>query len=73
MPDLNETHIKNEISEISKRINAILKKIEQEREKFLPASSEDNSSKNQNIPAKDDQKNESSVAEIETTGKPTEK
>lgn len=72
MPDPNETHIKNEISAISKRINAILKKIEQEREKFQPAGSEDNSSQSQNMPAKDDQKNESSSAEIETTGKPTE-
>jgi len=72
MPDPNETHIKNEISEISKTINAILKKIEQEREKFLPASREDNSSESQNMPAKDDQKNESSSAEIETSAKPTE-
>ena len=72
MPEPNETHIKNEISEISKTINAILKKIEQEREKFLPASTEDNSSESQNMPAKDEQKNESPSSEIETTDKPTD-
>jgi len=72
MPEPNETHIKNEISEISKTINAILKKIEQEREKFLPASTEDNLSETQNMPAENDQKNESSSPNIDTTGEPLE-
>jgi len=52
MPEPDETYIKNEISEISKTITAILKKVEQEREKFLPASTRDNPSESRNMPAK---------------------
>lgn len=72
MPESDETYIKNEINEISKTITAILKKVEQEREKFLPASTEDNPSESQNLPAKDDLKEESSSPNIETPGEPPE-
>lgn len=68
MPDPNETNIKNEISAISKTINAILKKIEQEREKFLPASTENNPLESQKVLARDDQTSESSSTDIKATG-----
>jgi len=72
MSEPDETYIKNEIGEISKTITAILKKIEQEREKFLPTSTEDNPSESQNMPAEDDQKEKESSPTIETTGESPE-
>ncbi len=68
MPEPDETHIKNEIGEISKSIDAILKEIEQERKRFLPASTENNPSKSHIMPVEDDQKNKSSPSDVETTG-----